>query len=110
MAFWMAKMRNMKKKDEKSCMNVPVLFRHDSRRFFFRSAAYCCQSSGKPRRKFMLSRVLAFKNSFFLEGKLKLERYGLEFIPGIQEEESVGKGAVLCSLWKVGGGGIGAGF
>jgi len=78
----MEKRRKMKNKDEKSCMNVAVLFRHESRRFFCRSAAYCCHSSGKPRRKFMLLPFYGFwlSRNCFSGGEVGMLR--VVFIPG----------------------------
>ena len=41
MAFWIAKMRKMKKKDANSWRKVALLFRHESKKFFLNSALYC---------------------------------------------------------------------
>lgn len=52
-AFWMQKMRKIKKKDEKSCRNVALLLLHESSRFFLKSAQNCWYRRGKPLCKFI---------------------------------------------------------
>jgi hypothetical protein len=47
-AFSIPNNKNMKKKEEKSCRNVALLFLHESNRFFLNKAVNCWYSNGNP--------------------------------------------------------------